>query len=170
MRVFAGRLRCAVSTETAFWSVASIIGTLAAVLLFVKGRELFARMPKASLHRWTVDLQADAEALIRAELHVAECHMVIAERIGKMPPDFVAPAFLASRVGYAVERAVVEEAKRRGIWSPETLTDLGKPDAMQGQDEAPPSERVSVAPVFSAAPGRATEWREGKLVPMRRKT
>ena len=95
------------------WCVGAALMGAAAVVFYIKLRELFlVRMPRDAHRRWTADLQADAEALIRAELHVAELQCQIAERIGKLPDQFIAPAFLASRLGYAIERAVVEEAKR----------------------------------------------------------
>lgn len=152
--------------DVAAWCVGAALMGAAAVVFYAKARELFlVRMPRDAHRRWTADLQADAEALIRAELHVAELQCQIAERIPRMPENFVAPAFLASRLGYAVERAVVEEAKRRGFYSPEVLADLQRVDALPGQDQPQNERPITLAPTANTA---STAWEGGRLVPFKK--
>ncbi len=148
-------------------TIASFVGgglfAIAAGLLLWKGHALFKRLPARQHRQFAEDLQMDAEALIRAELHVAELQAQLARKIGEMPAEFSAPALLAVRMGYAVEKAVLAEAVRRGLVSGAVVADLTAPAENDAPREEPPP-----APRGSDKGRPLTEWADGVLVPFRR--
>lgn len=149
-------------SDQLFTGVACALGGVAAALFARYAHQIWTvRIPADRHHKWMVDLEMDAIALVRARLHVAELECSMSERIGKMPPEFQSPTFAAAQVGWQIQRAVIAEAKRRGIWNPETL------DAVVAVEPLPAEPPPEVRPTNDIASAITTGFRSvgGQLVP-----
>lgn len=135
--------------------------------------------PSKTFGKWTHDLESTATELVRAELYVAELQAALASKLEKVPDDFVAPIFVAARLGVAIERAVLSQAESQGLIPPgayERLVVAGGAVRLQEAFETasgpqtPPEvpgarEGQETAPAPASFPAM---WKGGKLVPFRR--
>lgn len=130
------------------------------------------RVPE-SMARWQTELEFAACDLMRSHLEVAAHQQRIADMIGRLPDSFEAPAFLAARLGVAIERAVLTEAERRGFYPAGTFRDIFATPAqapepnVPGRDETPEvvlvEQEQRAADVDAMLPHAV--WVGDKLVP-----
>ncbi len=118
--------------------------------------------------KWLVRLRPTIYRLIDAHFDVAMAQKDLDKLIGDMPTEFEHPVFVASRIGFEVERAVAVEAERLGLLKPK----LGRPVAIVESVVDQPAAGPQQAPVeptilVSLPLGLRDEWRDGKLVPRR---
>jgi len=108
---------------------------------------------------WYLELERHAFELCRAHLDVAVIQAGLAALLAKVPPDFTPATFKALGLGEALERAVIDEAVRRGLPLPEGLAQPQPAASAPGGAVLPfPSQEP---------PGPALVWRDGTLRPRR---
>lgn len=148
--------------ESFYWSILSLFLGVGAYALSHVFKRVYDRRHVRSLGRWQAELEGDARDLIEAHLFVAACHRKLAEKLAEIPDDFHAPVFEALRLGARLEKAVLREARRKG------LIDLL--DEAQAVLDAERRGSASTPP----PPGPEVEWQDGKLrprvIPFRKET
>ena len=120
------------------------------------GRLYFEAKKSRDFTSWQYEIDRDVTELIQARLHVAACEMRCAALLRNLPTEFVPQVFIAARIGYAVERTVLLEAERRGLYDPKVEGPI--PPAV------PDAEPVTLPPSSSRSLPDSV-WKDGKLVP-----
>jgi hypothetical protein len=122
-----------------------------------KGRDFVA---------WQYELETDVLELVRARLYVAACEQRLASFLRELPQEFVPEVFMAARLGYAVERTVLREAEKRGLYDPRA--DVPLPQSLREEEPAPATSRTMPSPAPEDEGGPDTVWQGSKLVPIKR--
>lgn len=113
---------------------------------------------------WQYELENDVLELVRSRLYTAACEQRLASFLKELPQEFVPEVFMAARIGYAVERTVLREAEKRGLFDPKV--DLPLPQSLR--EEEPSSSRTMPSPAPDEESGPDTVWQGTKLVPIKR--
>lgn len=159
--------------EAAFWCVAIVVGAFAAGLGGTWFHTMMGERRKVrGLEAWQRELIFDVQDLIEARLVVARLEGKLAKLSAELPPDFSYPIFMAARLGYVVERQVLREAQRLGLYAPlddepaATANGMSEPPvaAQEANPERPdPFSTEAIGGAVSNGPDSV--WQEGKLVP-----
>jgi hypothetical protein len=113
--------------------------------------------------------------LVDAHFHVAVCQQRLDQALGDIPVEFEHPLFVASQLGYQVERAVKLESERLGLSVPKVMQSV-QASVVIAEDKQSPAEKpvetketepASGTGVQQVSSATGLEWQNGKLIPWR---
>jgi hypothetical protein len=138
------------------------MGCIAYFLAYTVHKEFQKRQQK-DLEHWEYELEHSLKMLIDAHLNVAHWHRVIDSKISEIPENFEAPLFVAAKLGYAVERAVLREAEKRNLYNPKLHLPNDKLDIPVDLEGIKDIE-IPRTPIMELK----EHWEGGRLIPMRK--
>ena len=136
------------------------MGVIAYVVSYGVHKEFQKKQVKDLAH-WEYELESSLKSLIDAHLNVAHWHRVIDSKIAELPENFEAPIFIAAKLGYSLERAVLREAEKRGIYNPKLVIPSISNPVSEESISVKEENRPSITELRE-------HWQGGVLVPIRK--
>jgi len=145
-----------------FGLLSLVMGIIAYICSYAVHKE-FQKKQLKDLEHWEYELEHSLKMLIDAHLNVAHWHRVIDSKLSEIPENFEAPIFVAAKLGYAVERAVLREAEKRNLYNPKLHLPNNRID-IPADVEGIKDIEIPKSPIMELN----EHWEGGRLIPLRK--